>query len=131
MTVVAQLPYHGKAVGRIGARIWLASQGTRFQAIAGHNEGETMEINPDPRRVAVEGMKPEIDGGRFPIKRVAGETVVVEADVFTDGHEAVSCALLHRKEGAADWIEVPMTALGNDRWQAEFAVPQTARYHYT
>jgi starch synthase (maltosyl-transferring) len=90
-----------------------------------------MEIKQDPRRVVVEGVEPEIDGGRFPIKRVIGEPVVVEADVFTDGHEAVSCALLYRKEGAADWTEVPMTALVNDRWRAEFRVTELCRYEYT
>src|SRR5690242_10481188 len=90
-----------------------------------------MEITKDPRRVVVEGVDPEVDGGRFPIKRVVGERVIVEADVFTDGHEAVSCAVLYRKEGAADWTEVPMTALVNDRWRAEFLVTELCRYEYT
>jgi len=45
-------------------------------------------------RVEIEGVAPEIDGGRFPIKRIAGEQVVVEANVFTDGHDAISCVLL-------------------------------------
>ncbi|HJR75810.1 MAG TPA: maltotransferase domain-containing protein, partial [Nitrospiraceae bacterium] len=39
------------------------------------------------RRVIIEGVRPAIDGGRFPIKRVVGQSVVVEADVFTDGHD--------------------------------------------
>jgi len=49
-------------------------------------------------RVVVEAVKPEIDGGRFPIKRVIGEEVVVEADIFADGHDALSALLLYRKE---------------------------------
>src|SRR5690242_3275412 len=90
-----------------------------------------MENTKDPRRVVVEGVDPEVDDGRFPIKRVVGERVIVEADVFTDGHEAVSCAVLYRKEGAATWNEVPMTELVNDRWRAEFMVAEMGHYQYT
>lgn len=90
-----------------------------------------MNITKDARRVIVEGIEPEIDCGRFGIKRVIGQTIVVEADVFTDGHEAVSCALLYRKEGTSEWTEVPMTALGNDRWRSQFTVTELGLYFYT
>ena len=56
-------------------------------------------------RVVIEHVKPEIDAGRFPIKRTAGEDVIVEADVFTDGHDEISCVLLHRKEGEPEWVD--------------------------
>jgi starch synthase (maltosyl-transferring) len=82
-------------------------------------------------RVVIEGVKPEIDGGRFPIKRGVGEKVVVEADVFADGHEALACVLLYRKEGGSGWIEVPMEPLVNDRWRGEFTVSELGRYQYT
>ncbi len=82
-------------------------------------------------RAVIEHVQPEIDGGRFPIKRVAGEKVVVQADIFTDGHDMVSCVLCYRREGDADWTEVPMTPLVNDRWQAEFRVVELGRYYYT
>jgi starch synthase (maltosyl-transferring) len=83
------------------------------------------------RRVVIEGVKPQIDAGRFPIKRVVGETVVVEADVFTDGHDRLSCAVLFRAEGGREWSEVRMAPLVNDRWRAEFPVTQTGTYRYT
>ena len=51
------------------------------------------------KRVIIQKVKPEIDSGTFPIKRTVGEKVVVEADIFTDGHDALSCVLLYRKEG--------------------------------
>src|SRR5918993_5415715 len=70
------------------------------------------------RRVIVEGLHPEVDGGRFPIKRTAGEDVVVSADIFTDGHDVLAAALLYRRTGEHDWREAPMQPLGNDRWQA-------------
>ena len=82
-------------------------------------------------RVVVEGIRPEVDAGRFPIKRTVGETVVVEADVFTDGHGSPACVLLFRRENERTWTEAPMRALGNDRWQAEFRVTELGRYVYT
>jgi starch synthase (maltosyl-transferring) len=83
------------------------------------------------KRVVIEGVTPEIDGGRFPIKRVEGEIVTVEADVFGDGHDEVSSRLLYRREGEPDWQWVEMTALGNDRWRAQFPIEQMGRYFYT
>ena len=82
-------------------------------------------------RVIIARVSPEIDGGHYAVKRVAGDTVRVEADVFADGHEVLVCTLLHRAENAEAWAEVPMTAAGNDRWHAEFPVAQPGRYLYT
>jgi starch synthase (maltosyl-transferring) len=82
-------------------------------------------------RVTIEALEPEIDGGRFPIKRVIGERVVVEADIFADGHDAVSALLLYRKENGPDWAETPAKPLGNDRWRGSFVVAELGRYRYT
>ncbi|UCF91244.1 MAG: alpha-1,4-glucan--maltose-1-phosphate maltosyltransferase [Desulfobacterales bacterium] len=90
-----------------------------------------MESQEGGRRVIIEGVKPEIDGGRFPIKRATGDKVQVEADIFTDGHEAVACVLLYRKEDDPDWSEVPLTFLVNDRWRGYFVVRDIGRYRYT
>src|SRR5207249_9724742 len=78
-----------------------------------------------------EGVHPEIDCGRFAIKRTIGEAVVVEADIFSDGHDLVDAVLLHRKEGDRTPAETPMVALGNDRWRGAFAVDTVGRYRYT
>jgi starch synthase (maltosyl-transferring) len=86
--------------------------------------------SPPKCRVAIERLSPEIDGGRFAIKRVVGETVVVEADVFTDGHDQVGCQILYSL--AEDKFETaPMRPLGNDRWRGEFSVTELGRYRYT
>ncbi len=83
------------------------------------------------RRVAIEGVSPEIDCGRFPIKRTIGDRVVVEADIFTDGHDAISCLLLHRSERHPDWTETPLEPLGNDRWRGKFTVSEMGSYRYS
>lgn len=82
-------------------------------------------------RVIIESVKPEIDAGRFPIKRIVGEETVVEANILADGHDALSCSVLYRKEGDENWVEVPMEALGNDRWRGSFIVQELGTYQYT
>jgi starch synthase (maltosyl-transferring) len=82
-------------------------------------------------RAIIEGVKPEIDCGIFAIKRIVGETVVVEADVFTDGHDLLECVVLYRKSSEKKWSEVPMEFLVNDRWRGEFQVTDMGRYIYT
>ena len=89
------------------------------------------EIREGRSRVVIEGVKPQIDCGAYPIKRVVGDTVVVEADAFVDGHDVISCVVLYRKDGTAEWAEAPMEALVNDRWRGAFAVAEIGRYHYT
>ena len=66
----------------------------------------------------IEAIDPAVDGGRFPIKRIVGDRVLVQADVFGDGHDAIGAALVYRKPGSAAWQRVPMRALHNDRWEA-------------
>src|SRR5204863_2966747 len=83
------------------------------------------------QRVAIENVKPEIDGGRFAIKRIVGETVTVEADIFADGHDLLRAVLKHRSGKSDAWTETAMEPLGNDRWRAGFGVEAIGRYLYT
>lgn len=82
-------------------------------------------------RVAIEAVTPQIDFGLYPIKRVPGETVVVEADIFADGHEALAASLLWRRDNEQRWAERPMEFLQNDRWRGAFTVTEIGRYFYT
>jgi starch synthase (maltosyl-transferring) len=82
-------------------------------------------------RVVIENITPQVDCGRFPIKRVVGEAVAVEADVFADGHDVVRCVLLYRSERAAEWSRIPMAPIGNDRWTARFVPREMGRYRFT
>jgi starch synthase (maltosyl-transferring) len=95
------------------------------------NERQLAPLVDGRRRLVIEGVWPEIDGGRFPVKRAVGEHVQVEADVFADGHDVVTSMLLHRRAGATDWSETPMSELGNDRYSAAFEVGEHGVYEYT
>ncbi len=82
-------------------------------------------------RVAIEGVWPEIDGGRFPAKRVTGDLFVVEADIFTDGHDKIDAALLYRRSNASVWDEEPMRHVDNDRWRASVRLTDNGCYVYS
>ena len=82
------------------------------------------------RRVVIENVRPRVDDGRFPAKRVVGDWLSVEADVFGDGHDEVRAVLRWRAEGG-DWNEADMEPLGNDLWQAGFALEKVGRYEYS
>jgi starch synthase (maltosyl-transferring) len=84
-----------------------------------------------PLRVIVESVRPEVDCGRYPAKRSVGDEVAVEADVFADGHDAVSCELVFRFKEEKEWTSVPMAFHGNDHWSASFRVEKLGRYEYT
>jgi starch synthase (maltosyl-transferring) len=92
----------------------------------------TVELDPLlQRRVVIEHVTPEVDEGRFAVKRTVGEDVAVEADVFADGHDEVAAALLWRRVGGRDWHETRMAALGNDRWRGSFTCAEHTDYEYT
>jgi starch synthase (maltosyl-transferring) len=81
-------------------------------------------------RLAIEAVSPSVDGGAFPVKLIAGESADVSADIVFDGHEKIAGALRWRAPGAEVWQETALRPLGNDRWQAAFALTQLGRYEY-
>ena len=82
-------------------------------------------------RAVIENVTPSVDGGRFAAKRIVGERVVVEADCFGDGHDAIACRVLWRREDGLRWHEAPMVAIGNDRWRGSFLAEAVGAYRYT
>jgi starch synthase (maltosyl-transferring) len=82
------------------------------------------------KRFVIEDIYPTVDGGRFPVKRIAGEAIDVWADVFRDGHEVVAAALRWRARGSRSWQREVMRLHGNDRWTASFTPPRPGLYLY-
>jgi starch synthase (maltosyl-transferring) len=83
------------------------------------------------RRVVISGVTPEVECGRYAVKRTAGDRVVVEADVLVDGHDHLAGALLFRRVGESSWREAPLAFLDNDRWRASFAADAIGAWEYT
>jgi len=76
-------------------------------------------------------VRPQVEAGRYPAKRAVGDEVIVEADVFADGHDAVACEVLWRFKGENRWQRVGMEFRHNDHWVASFRVEKLGRYEYT
>jgi len=80
--------------------------------------------------VVIQEILPAIEGGRHPIKRTEGEDLTVEADIFKDGHDLLTCLLKWRLVGETTWRETPMAPLVNDRWQGVLTFPTEGTWEY-
>lgn len=81
-------------------------------------------------RVIVHSVYPEIEGGKYYIKRVPNDKVEVKAAIFGDGHDYIRAAVCYRKQGKKTWQENPMMDLGNDDWMGSFRVEEEGFYDY-
>ncbi|WP_291547645.1 alpha-1,4-glucan--maltose-1-phosphate maltosyltransferase [Bosea sp. (in: a-proteobacteria)] len=81
-------------------------------------------------RIAIENVRPMIDGGRFPVKRRMGDSVAVTADIFSDGHDVLEAALLWRPAGPGEWTRAAMHHVVNDRWEGEFPLLDIGRHDF-
>ena len=83
------------------------------------------------RRIVIERIKPELDCGRYAIKREVGDLVEISADIFKDGHDTLKASIAFRPEDETEWREAPMQFVDNDRWSGTFTVDRNCRYLYT
>ena len=124
------VPQSGKHLESHAAMSISPHKGRKRVTSAAHSPADPLR-----RRVAIESVRPEIDGGRFAIKRTVGETVHVTADIFADGHDRLAAVLKHRHRSSSDangaWLEVPLAPRGNDEWTASFTVTNLGIHEYT
>jgi len=78
----------------------------------------------------IEDVYPQIDGGRFAVKRIVGEPVEIWADIYRDGHDVPAASLVWRREQDREWRREPMTLYVNDRWHGTFVPDAPGRYVY-
>jgi starch synthase (maltosyl-transferring) len=95
--------------------------------------GETDELKPTepPSSIVILDVWPQIDCGRYPIKREVGDFLEVWADILKEGHDKVAAILKVRKRGEPVWTELEMRLHDNDRWTASYLLTENARYEYT
>src|SRR3954470_11044041 len=88
------------------------------------------------RRTIVLAVRPEVDGGRFPVKRALGEPLAIEADIIADGHDVVRAVVLDRAPGSAPggapvWRETELVLGPDDTWRATIELVGLGRHRYT
>ncbi|MDX1964778.1 MAG: alpha-1,4-glucan--maltose-1-phosphate maltosyltransferase [Pirellulales bacterium] len=83
------------------------------------------------RRVVIDNLRPQVDGGRFPVKRIVHDPVTVQVAIFADGHDSLTCYLRYRSDERQDWQETPLAAQGNDEWSAELRIDRIGWWQFT
>ncbi len=83
-----------------------------------------------PSRIQVHDVRPAVDGGRWPVKRTLGDSVVVEADLVRDGHEQLRAVVRHRPPGSPRFLEEPMVQVSPDRWRGSFTTTALGRHQF-
>jgi starch synthase (maltosyl-transferring) len=83
------------------------------------------------RRIVIEAVHPELDCGRYAVKREVGDALEVSADIFKEGHDAIAAAIRYRAEDEEEWSETRMRFVENDRWEGSAPLARNLRYHYT
>ncbi|HZH71924.1 MAG TPA: alpha-1,4-glucan--maltose-1-phosphate maltosyltransferase [Mariniphaga sp.] len=86
--------------------------------------------NKGQERVIIENIKPQVDCGRYPVKRVINDIVKVEADIFCDGHDALNAEVQYRHNDEKEWQTVEMEYIINDRWAVGFQVSSLGIYTF-
>jgi starch synthase (maltosyl-transferring) len=81
-------------------------------------------------RIQIQAVEPQVDCGRWPVKRTAGETLAVSARIFRDGHETLGAAVRYRRPGSARWAEAPLAPQGNDLWTGSFDLDKPGRWSF-
>ena len=77
-----------------------------------------------------EDVYPNVDTGRFAVKRIVGEPFEVWADIFRGGHDVLAAELLWRLEHDNDWRRTPMRLRENDRWHGSLVPTDVGRHVY-
>lgn len=83
------------------------------------------------RTVVIEHIAPAVDGGRYAVKREAGDHVEVSADIFKEGHDVLVAFLRYRRAEEFAWREAPMRFVDNDRWAGAFTLEGVGRWLFT
>jgi starch synthase (maltosyl-transferring) len=83
-------------------------------------------------RLVIETLTPQLDGGRYAIKRLLGKVVDIGVNIFKDGHDLIAAHILYRPVGAAEFRSAPLTYhFDVDRWYGSFKPDRLGRWEYT
>ena len=86
-----------------------------------------------PSAIVIENLRPRVDDGRHPVKRVTGDTLRVSATIFKEGHDRLRAVAKVRPKGDTAWQEAPLRLVnpGLDSWEGELPLPDIGRFEYT
>ena len=130
-TPVSLVPGTELSLGPLDVRLFAGEATRRRTAAADRAQSERAVRQAALNQVTIERVVPQIDGGRYPIKRIVGDVLEVSADIFVDGHDQIAACIRYQEKGAAGWDEAPMAFVDNDRWAGRLPLTRNATYLYT
>jgi starch synthase (maltosyl-transferring) len=89
-----------------------------------------LDRTDSPSSIIIENVQPTVNCGRYAVKREAGDTLAVSADIFKDGHDRIAAMLKVRKRGDQAWDESPMRYVDNDRWGGSVLLREPGFYEF-
>jgi len=90
-----------------------------------------MKPSEGRKRVIIEEIQPQVDCGRYPVRRFLGDRIDVSAAIFSDGHDHVAAQLLYKHQQDSSWTTIPLTALPNDLWSGSFVVDRLGAWSFS
>lgn len=102
-----------------------AADDHRLAAEPQQSEARLQRLAAD--RVLIENVAPAVNGGRFPVKRVVGDTLELSADILCDGHDKLAAEVRFGPPDMPAREVVPMRLVDNDRWQATLPLTHLGR----
>src|SRR3954447_19561288 len=80
----------------------------------------------------IECVTPELDAGRYPVKRIVGDMVTVRADIIKEGHDFIEARVIWTGPGDSRRSTAPMSYdYDSDRWTGAFTVDRIGRWTFT
>ncbi|HLY06780.1 MAG TPA: alpha-1,4-glucan--maltose-1-phosphate maltosyltransferase [Rhizomicrobium sp.] len=111
------------------ARVFHATRSAPVRPASGPDRNSASTAADAPR-IVIANVTPCVAGGRFPARRIVGERLTVEADIFTDGHPLLAAELSWRAEDERNWGRTRLAPLDNDRWRGTFDLPRIGRFRF-
>jgi hypothetical protein len=70
-----------------------------------NEKGDGVRVAFEP--VIIENVYPELNCGRYPVKREVSDSFEVWADLFKEGHDVLAAVLKYREKGAPGGVRRP------------------------
>jgi starch synthase (maltosyl-transferring) len=81
--------------------------------------------------VVIDHVSPSVNGGVFAAKHIVGRPLVIEADIFADGHDLLAAEVLWWSADDNQRRRARLTHIANDRWRATLTPDRIGRHYFS
>jgi len=106
---------------------------TPTRPVRGTKKPAKREVNAAAAQspIVIERVAPTVNGGTFAAKHVVGKPLVIEADIFADGHDLLGAEVLWWSADEDERKAVKLTHIANDRWRATVMPARIGRHYFS